>query len=132
MGPGPARDAQDDLRILLSNRCLSGQVAATHQVLVDSARALPALADRPDHQGLTPAHVTGGKHTVDRGLVGSSSLSDSGVRKRNTGAVDPFSTGSWKSRPCFADFSLHIPDMRVEIIKICPHSPAVSLLNTRV
>ena len=37
-----------------------------------------------------------------------------------------------QSGPYFAVFSLHIPDMRVEIIKICPHSPAVSLSNTQV
>jgi hypothetical protein len=29
----------------------------------------------------------------------------------------------------FAAFSLHIPDMRVEIVKICIRSPAVSLSN---
>jgi len=35
----------------------------------------------------------------------------------------------WESGPYFADFSLHIPDMRVEIVKICPRSPTVSLSN---
>jgi hypothetical protein len=30
----------------------------------------------------------------------------------------------------FTVFSLHIPDMRVEIVKICPRSPAVSLSHT--
>ena len=29
--------------------------------------------------------------------------------------------------PYFAAFSLHIPDMRVEIVKICPRSPIVSI-----
>jgi len=32
--------------------------------------------------------------------------------------------------PYFTAFSLHIPDMRVKIGKICPHSPIVSLSNT--
>ena len=36
----------------------------------------------------------------------------------------------WENGPYFADFSLHIPDMRVEIVKICPRSPTVSLSNT--
>jgi len=41
----------------------------------------------------------------------------------------------WESGPYFADFSLHIPDMRSfinmrEIVKICPRSPTVSLSNT--
>ncbi len=31
----------------------------------------------------------------------------------------------WESGACFAAFSLHIPDMRVEIVKICPRSPTV-------
>jgi hypothetical protein len=35
-----------------------------------------------------------------------------------------------ESGPYFADFSLHIPDMRVEIVKICPRSPIVSLSHT--
>jgi hypothetical protein len=35
-----------------------------------------------------------------------------------------------QSGPYFAAFSLHIPDMRVEIVKICPRSAAVSLSNT--
>jgi len=36
----------------------------------------------------------------------------------------------WESGPNFAAFSLRIPDKRVEIVKICPRSPAVSLSNT--
>jgi hypothetical protein len=32
--------------------------------------------------------------------------------------------------PYFAAFSLHIPDMRVKIAKICTRSPTVSLSNT--
>ena len=36
----------------------------------------------------------------------------------------------WESGPYFTAFSLHIPDMRVEIVKICAHSPTVSLSNT--
>jgi hypothetical protein len=41
----------------------------------------------------------------------------------------------WESGPYFADFSLHIPDMRSffhvrEIVKICPRSPTVSLSKT--
>ena len=32
-----------------------------------------------------------------------------------------------ESGPYFADFSLHIHDMRVEIVKICPRSPIVSI-----
>jgi hypothetical protein len=35
----------------------------------------------------------------------------------------------WESGPYFAAFSLHIPDMRVEIVKICSPSPTVSLSN---
>jgi hypothetical protein len=31
----------------------------------------------------------------------------------------------WESGPYFTAFSLHIPDMRVEIVKICPRSPTV-------
>ena len=31
----------------------------------------------------------------------------------------------WESGPYFTDFSLHIPDMRVEIGKICTRSPLV-------
>jgi hypothetical protein len=36
----------------------------------------------------------------------------------------------WESGPYFTDFSLHIPDMRVKIVKICARSPTVSLSNT--
>ncbi len=35
----------------------------------------------------------------------------------------------WESGPYFTDFSLRIPDMRVEIVKICARSPTVSLSN---
>jgi len=38
----------------------------------------------------------------------------------------------WQSGPYFAAFSLPIPDMRVEIVKICPRSATVSLSNTEV
>jgi rubredoxin len=38
----------------------------------------------------------------------------------------------WESGPYFAAFSLHIPDMCVEIVKICARSPNVSLSNTQV
>jgi hypothetical protein len=38
----------------------------------------------------------------------------------------------WESGPYFAAFSLHIPAMRVEIARICPRSPIVSLSNTYV
>ena len=38
----------------------------------------------------------------------------------------------WESGPYFAAFSLHITDMRVEIVKICPRSPTVSQSNTQV
>jgi len=38
----------------------------------------------------------------------------------------------WESGPYFTAFSLRIPDMRVEIGKICPRSPIVSLSNTQV
>jgi len=38
----------------------------------------------------------------------------------------------WEGGPYFTAFSLHIPDMRVEIVKICAHSPIVSLSNTQV
>jgi len=36
----------------------------------------------------------------------------------------------WESGPYFTAFSLHIPDMRVEIVKICARPPTVSLSNT--
>jgi hypothetical protein len=36
----------------------------------------------------------------------------------------------WESGPYFTAFSLHIPDMRVKIVKICARSPTVSLSNT--
>ncbi len=36
----------------------------------------------------------------------------------------------WENGPYFAAFSLHIPDMRVKIAKICARSPTVSLSNT--
>jgi hypothetical protein len=35
-----------------------------------------------------------------------------------------------QSGPYFTDFSLHIPELRVEIAKICPLSRTVSLSNT--
>jgi len=36
----------------------------------------------------------------------------------------------WESGPYLAAFSVHVPDMRVEIVKICPRSPTVLLSNT--
>jgi len=33
----------------------------------------------------------------------------------------------WENGPYFADFSLHIPDMRVEIVKTCPRPAKVQL-----
>jgi hypothetical protein len=37
-----------------------------------------------------------------------------------------------ESGPYFTDFSLHIPDMRVKIAKICARSPTFSLSNIQV
>ncbi len=41
-------------------------IVAAHQILLDGSRALTPLADGPDHQRLTAAHVAGCKHLVDR------------------------------------------------------------------
>ncbi len=35
----------------------------------------------------------------------------------------------WESGPYFTAFSLHIPDMRVKIVKICPRSKSDRLLE---
>src|SRR5690348_15851515 len=43
------------------------EVAAAHQVFVDGARALAAFADRPHHQRLAAAHVSGSEHLCDAG-----------------------------------------------------------------
>ena len=47
----------------------SRQDARAHQMLVDRARRLAALADRPDDQRLAAPHVAAGEDLVDRGLV---------------------------------------------------------------
>ena len=38
-----------------------GSSEASHQELIDRARALAAFADRPDHQRLAAAHVAAGE-----------------------------------------------------------------------
>src|SRR6516165_27961 len=48
---------------------LSRQEARTHQEFVDSASALPALADRPDDERLAAPHVAGGEQLRNRGAV---------------------------------------------------------------
>src|SRR5450830_1574083 len=40
----------------------TGQNRRSHQELIDGARTLPALANRPHHQRLPPPHVAGGEH----------------------------------------------------------------------
>ena len=52
---------------------LSAAGRCAHQELVDRARGLAALADRPDDQRLAAAHVAGGEDLVDVGLVAAAS-----------------------------------------------------------
>src|SRR3546814_2904802 len=48
---------------------LARQYARPHQGVVHSARRLPPLADRPNHQALPAPHVTAGKDLVHAGGV---------------------------------------------------------------
>src|SRR5258706_208085 len=47
-----------------ASRCLRlpRQLGEPHEKLVDRARALPALADRPDHERLAAPRIAGGEH----------------------------------------------------------------------
>src|SRR6202022_5182241 len=47
----------------------SREVRRPHQELIDRPRAEAPLADRPDDERLSAAHVAGGKHVRPRGLV---------------------------------------------------------------
>src|SRR3546814_8312986 len=56
---------------------LARQYARPHQGVVHSARRLPPLADRPNHQALPAPHVTAGKDLVHAGGV------TQGIRRRS-------------------------------------------------
>ena len=50
-------------------RSLERQFGRSHQVQVNRAGALAALADRPDHKALPAPHVPTGKDIFDAGLI---------------------------------------------------------------
>ena len=51
------------------DKLLPRQIRLPHQERVDRAGAQAAFADRPHHQRLAAAHVAGGEHVGQRGLV---------------------------------------------------------------
>src|ERR1700730_15173770 len=57
------------LRCVRGTIVLSRQRRRSHQERVDRPCTKPAFADGPDHQRLAAAHVAGGEHFWQRGLV---------------------------------------------------------------
>src|SRR5439155_8824170 len=58
-----------DCRVKPGRRVSPRQVRRSHQKLIDGAGAEAPLPDRPDDERLAAAHVAGGKHFWQRGLI---------------------------------------------------------------
>ena len=47
------------------------QIRITHQALINLARDLASLADRPDNKGLSSVHIARREHILHAGLLGA-------------------------------------------------------------
>ena len=52
-------------------RLLHLKVGVAHQALIDLARDLASLADRPDDKGLSSVHIARREHILHAGLIGT-------------------------------------------------------------